>query len=72
MDEVEAPAYPALGGDRQCDVCVVGAGIAGLTTAYLLAAEGRSVAVIERDGIAAGQRSPRKDDPWLSRDVNRI
>jgi NADPH-dependent 2,4-dienoyl-CoA reductase/sulfur reductase-like enzyme len=29
------------------DVCVVGAGIAGMTTAYLLACEGRDVAIVD-------------------------
>lgn len=37
------------------DVCVVGAGIAGLTTGYLLAREGKSVAILEARGIAAGE-----------------
>jgi glycine/D-amino acid oxidase-like deaminating enzyme/nitrite reductase/ring-hydroxylating ferredoxin subunit len=37
------------------DVCVVGAGIAGLTTAYLLAREGRSVIVLDDGAIAGGE-----------------
>lgn len=37
------------------DVCIVGAGIAGLTTAYLLQKEGKSVAVVDRCGVAAGE-----------------
>jgi glycine/D-amino acid oxidase-like deaminating enzyme/nitrite reductase/ring-hydroxylating ferredoxin subunit len=36
------------------DVCVVGAGLAGLTTAYLLLREGRSVILLDRTGVAAG------------------
>ncbi|MEA3136501.1 MAG: hypothetical protein QOC71_782, partial [Thermoplasmata archaeon] len=36
-----------LSGDTQADVCIVGAGVAGLTAAYLLAREGRSVVVID-------------------------
>jgi glycine/D-amino acid oxidase-like deaminating enzyme/nitrite reductase/ring-hydroxylating ferredoxin subunit len=43
-----------LTGDTQADVCVVGAGIAGLTTAYLLAREGRDVVVLERGTIGCG------------------
>ena len=39
------------------DVCVVGAGIAGLTTAYLLAREGVSVAVLEKNIVGAGETS---------------
>lgn len=44
---------PPLPGDLECDVCVVGAGIAGLTTAYLLAREGKSVIVLD-DGPPGG------------------
>ncbi|MDB5172142.1 MAG: puuB [Phycisphaerales bacterium] len=36
-------------------MCVVGAGIAGLTTAYLLAAEGLSVVVLDEGPIGSGQ-----------------
>lgn len=48
------PARP-LREDAQADVCVVGAGIAGLTTAYLLAQEGKSVAVLEAGSIGSGE-----------------
>jgi glycine/D-amino acid oxidase-like deaminating enzyme/nitrite reductase/ring-hydroxylating ferredoxin subunit len=40
--------------DLQVDVCVIGAGIAGLTTAYLLTRYGKSVAVLEDGAIAGG------------------
>jgi glycine/D-amino acid oxidase-like deaminating enzyme/nitrite reductase/ring-hydroxylating ferredoxin subunit len=43
-----------LTGDLQVDVCVVGAGIAGLTTAYLLANAGKLVAVIDDGPIGGG------------------
>ena len=49
---------PALAGNRTADVCVIGAGIAGLTTAYLLAREGRSVVVLDLDRIG-GQETSR-------------
>lgn len=39
---------------READVVVLGAGIAGLTTAYLLAEAGRSVLVLEAGEVAAG------------------
>ena len=40
------------------DVCIVGGGIAGITTAYLLAKEGTSVAVID-DGLIGGGETCR-------------
>lgn len=49
------PAHPALGSNTRADVCVVGAGIAGLTTAYLLGRAGRRVVVLDNRRIGAGQ-----------------
>ena len=46
---------PPLAGTEQANVCIVGAGIAGLTTAYLLAREGMSVAVLDDGPIAGGE-----------------
>ncbi|HEX8747693.1 MAG TPA: FAD-dependent oxidoreductase [Pyrinomonadaceae bacterium] len=43
-----------LKSDARADVCVVGAGIAGLTTAYLLGREGRSVVVLDDGPIGGG------------------
>src|SRR5712692_738048 len=45
-------AYPPLDGDRTADVAVVGAGIAGIATAYFLASAGASVVVLEPRGVA--------------------
>jgi glycine/D-amino acid oxidase-like deaminating enzyme/nitrite reductase/ring-hydroxylating ferredoxin subunit len=45
---------PTLQTDITVDVAVVGAGITGLTTAMLLAAGGKTVAVLERNRIGAG------------------
>jgi glycine/D-amino acid oxidase-like deaminating enzyme/nitrite reductase/ring-hydroxylating ferredoxin subunit len=41
--------------NARADVCVVGAGIAGMTTAYLLAREGRSVIVLDDGCVGCGQ-----------------
>lgn len=49
-----APA-PALTMDTTADVCVVGAGIAGLTTAYLLARAGHRVVVLDDGPVAGGE-----------------
>jgi glycine/D-amino acid oxidase-like deaminating enzyme/nitrite reductase/ring-hydroxylating ferredoxin subunit len=45
----------ALTIDSQADVCVVGAGIAGVTTAYLLARQGKSVILVDDGPIGGGQ-----------------
>jgi ribulose 1,5-bisphosphate synthetase/thiazole synthase len=51
------PEFPAIDGDIEVDVVVVGAGLTGITTAYLLKQEGVRVALLERDRIAAGDTS---------------
>ncbi|BDU78091.1 FAD-dependent oxidoreductase [Mesoterricola sediminis] len=45
--EGPAPAPPVLAADLDTDVCVIGAGIAGLTTAYQLGRAGRAVTVLD-------------------------
>ena len=47
-DSSSFPRFPTLDRDLTADVVVVGAGITGLTTAYLLARSGRSVVLLER------------------------
>jgi glycine/D-amino acid oxidase-like deaminating enzyme/nitrite reductase/ring-hydroxylating ferredoxin subunit len=51
----ELPRYSPLAEDTRADVCVVGAGISGLTVAYLLAREGRSVVVLDDGPLAGGE-----------------
>lgn len=53
--EVQLPEFSPLSGDRAADVCVIGAGIAGLTTAYLLARCGKSVIVLEDGWVGSGE-----------------
>jgi glycine/D-amino acid oxidase-like deaminating enzyme/nitrite reductase/ring-hydroxylating ferredoxin subunit len=50
----EALQLPPLDGDTSCDVCIVGAGITGLTLAHQLVAAGRSVVVVEARTVAGG------------------
>ena len=50
----DAVARPPLDREIEVDVVVVGAGIAGLTTAFLLEREGMDVAVLEMRRVAAG------------------
>ena len=51
------PDAPKLDADARADVCVVGAGIAGMTCAYLLAKKGKRVIVIDHASIGAGMTS---------------
>ncbi len=55
MDTVKTPPpQPPLAERVTADVCVVGAGIAGMTTAYLLSREGKSVVVLDDGPIGGG------------------
>jgi glycine/D-amino acid oxidase-like deaminating enzyme/nitrite reductase/ring-hydroxylating ferredoxin subunit len=58
MATQDTPAGPRVAEDLACDVCVVGSGIAGLTTAYLLSREGKKVVVLD-DGPTAGGETSR-------------
>lgn len=50
----QTPSSPPLDKDERAHVCVVGAGIAGMTTAYLLARAGKSVVVLDDGPIGGG------------------
>jgi glycine/D-amino acid oxidase-like deaminating enzyme/nitrite reductase/ring-hydroxylating ferredoxin subunit len=52
------PSRPALKEDARAHVCIVGAGIAGMTTAYLLARAGKTVVVVD-DGPVGGGMTER-------------
>jgi len=47
--------YPSLSCDQEVDVCIIGAGISGLTAAYLLGKENKSVVLLDDGPIAGGQ-----------------
>ena len=48
------PSYSPLTTDATADVCVIGAGISGLTTAYLLTQVGKTVVVLDDGAIGSG------------------
>ena len=46
--------YPALDGDRQTDICIIGGGFTGIACALTLAERGREVTVLEQNRISWG------------------
>lgn len=50
--------YPSLKHDLECDVAIIGAGIAGLSTAFMLTLSGKNVVIID-DGMVAGGQTKR-------------
>lgn len=55
FDKEKMPKCVQLKEDFTTDVCIIGGGIAGLTTAYLLMKEGKRVCVLESSELASGQ-----------------
>ena len=55
MKTATLPTFPALTKDEHADVCIVGAGIVGLTTAYLLGRAGKSVVVVDDGPLVSGE-----------------
>lgn len=55
METATVPDFSHLSINENRDVCIVGAGIAGLTTAYLLGRAGKSVVVVDDGVIVAGE-----------------
>ena len=55
METATLPVFPTLNKSEHADVCIVGAGIVGLTTAYLLGRAGKSVVVLDDGPIVSGE-----------------
>lgn len=45
--------YKELEGNITADICVIGAGITGITTAYLLSKQGFKVVLLEKDKVCS-------------------
>lgn len=54
-DTTTHPAYPALDGLRECDVCIIGGGFAGLSTATALTERGQAdIVLLESEQVGFG------------------
>ncbi len=54
QDTSNLPSFPALGGDTKTDVLIIGGGITGLLTAYMLKEKGVDCIVAEKNKICSG------------------
>ena len=63
--ELPAPR-PALPGDRDADVCIVGAGYTGLWTAYYLKQADPSLRIVVLEARFAGFGASGRNGGWLS------
>jgi glycine/D-amino acid oxidase-like deaminating enzyme/nitrite reductase/ring-hydroxylating ferredoxin subunit len=57
LEDSDLPTFTELTEDIHADVCVVGGGIAGLSTAYLLTREKKTVVVLDDGPVAGGMSS---------------
>jgi glycine/D-amino acid oxidase-like deaminating enzyme/nitrite reductase/ring-hydroxylating ferredoxin subunit len=55
METAVVPRFPSLQENIEADVCVIGGGIAGLTAAYLLLKEGKTVVLVDAMEIGGGE-----------------
>src|SRR5881396_1604647 len=58
MATAELPECQPLSEKITADVCIIGSGMAGMSTAYLLSREGKKVVLLD-DGPAAGGETSR-------------
>lgn len=57
MGTYDVPKFNELEKETDADVCIVGAGITGLTCAYLLCRNGKNVVVVDDGSIGGGESS---------------
>ena len=68
---IELPKSRRLTADVECDICVVGGGISGLTTAFLLAKTGKRVIVLDDGPLASGMTSAEIVERLIAQIVRR-
>jgi len=61
---------PALDGDLDCDVCIVGGGLTGLWTAYWLTAHDPSLEVVVLEAEFAGYGASGRNGGWLTAELS--
>jgi len=61
---------PALEGDLECDVCIVGGGLTGLWTAYYLTALDPSLDIVVLEAEFAGFGASGRNGGWLSAELS--
>lgn len=54
MASTHQPDYPVLNEDIKADIAIIGGGIAGITTAYMLSNKGLNCVILEADHILQG------------------
>ena len=54
VDTSKRPSFPKLEKDIETDVCIIGAGITGIMTAYMLLNKGLKITIIEKKEICGG------------------
>ncbi len=65
FDQIPTPR-PALPGDREADVCIVGAGYTGLWTAYYLTQADPRLRITVLEARFAGFGASGRNGGWLS------
>jgi len=55
IDSVQPLKFQRIGGNQEADVVIVGAGIAGITTAYCLAKSGKKVVILDDGFVGSGE-----------------